>query len=239
MLTLEGCTMVSLSLICPRAAPQAHGLSPGFNGFRWIILVFFSDMNNTSISSLWGYFPLCVCRSLLLAHLVVIACMHIADRYRARAGLSVSNLKDSDHWLLHLILGKSKCEKSLLQQYLYHQVGSRMFMKAVWHITCNLQTVNCCISDSSMLPGGKRNAKNYLALHLFPQYLDVANQSLKTERATVPKVTGRNEKSLCTVRSLPTNMPHSLWSRTAAEEVCLMAHNARGGRTPAGVQSSN
>lgn len=60
----------------PRAAPRACGLSAGFNSLRWIILVGLfppSDMNKTSISSLWGYFSPFVCRSLLLAHLVVIA----------------------------------------------------------------------------------------------------------------------------------------------------------------------
>lgn len=37
----------------------------------------------------------------------------------------------------------------------------------------------------------------------FPQPLNVANQSLKTVHVTVPKVTRRNEKSLCTVQSRP------------------------------------
>lgn len=63
----------------PRAAPQACGLSAGFNGLRWIILVGLfspSDMNKTSISSLWGYFSPFVC-CLLLAYLVVIACARV------------------------------------------------------------------------------------------------------------------------------------------------------------------
>lgn len=110
-----------------------------------------------------------VCRTLLPAHLVVIASVCLLQRWEIqtpRPGLSARNLKESDHWLLHLILGKSKCEKSLLQQYLHHQVVSRMFMKAVCRITCNLQSMNCCISYSCMLPGGEKS-KNYLALHLF------------------------------------------------------------------------
>ena len=67
----------------PRAAPRACGLSAAFNGSRWIILVGLfspSDMNKTSISSLWGYFPPFVCWSLLPAHLVVIAYVHVCLR---------------------------------------------------------------------------------------------------------------------------------------------------------------
>lgn len=44
----------------------------------------------------------------------------------------------------------------------------------------------------------------------FPQHFNMANQSLKTIHVTVPKVTKRNEKSLCTVQSIPINMAHSL-----------------------------
>lgn len=75
----------------PRAAPQACGLSPGFNGSRWIILGSFSwDMNYTSISPLWGYFAQFVCRSLPLAHPAChsmrVCCVSNAGRCRASAG---------------------------------------------------------------------------------------------------------------------------------------------------------
>lgn len=153
----------------PRAAPQACGLSPGFNGLRWIILVFFSDMNNTLISSLIGYFPYLfavVCfLPTWLSYSMCVLCATLGDIQLVLASRWGTS-KSLDHWLLHLILGKSKCEKSLLKQYLHHQVGPRMFMKAVCHITCNLQSMKCCISYFSMLPGGKK-CQNYLALHLF------------------------------------------------------------------------
>lgn len=155
----------------PRAAPQACGLSPGFNGLRWIILVFFFFL--TWITQQYHLFEdiflhLFAGVGFFLTWLSkhVCLCLCVQPWEISSAGSSVRNLKDSDHWLLHLILGKSKCEKSLLEQYLHHQVGSRMFMKAVCHITCNLWNTNCCISYFSMLPGGKK-CQNYLALHLF------------------------------------------------------------------------
>lgn len=165
-------------------------------------------MNKTSISSLWGYFSPFVCRSLLLAHLVVTvcvyvctckcACMYVSERYTATAGSSVKNLKESDHWLLHLILGKSKCEKSHLKQYLHHQVGSRMFMKAVCHITCNLCKMNCYFLFLYAPRRGKMPKLSCIAPLL--QHPDVVNQSLNVVHVAVPKVTGRNEKSVwCTV----------------------------------------
>lgn len=139
----------------PRAALRACGLSAGFNGFRWIILVgLFPPLTwiKHQYHLFEDIFPH-LFAGLLLAHLVVTvcvyvctckcACMYVSERYTATAGSSVKNLKESDHWLLHLILGKSKCEKSHLKQYLHHQVGSRMFMKAVCHITCNLCKMNC------------------------------------------------------------------------------------------------
>lgn len=106
-----------------------------------------------------------------LAHLAVVArvcCVQRWEIYSQCWLLSARNLKESDHWLLHLILGKSKCEKSLLKQYLHHQVGSRMFMKAVCHITCNLRSMNCCISHFSMLPGGKKMPKLSCIAPFFP-----------------------------------------------------------------------
>lgn len=160
----------------------------------------FSDMNNTSISTLWGYFSLFVCRSLLLVHLVVIACVCCnAERYTASAGLSVRNLKESDHWLLHLILGKSKCEKSLLKQYLHHQDGSRMFMEAVCHITCNLWSMKCCISYFSMLPGGKK-CQNYLALHLFRNTSTWQIKASKPYMSLCPR-SPREMRNLCVLYS--------------------------------------
>lgn len=160
----------------------------------------FSDMNNTSISTLWGYFSLFVCRSLLLVHLVVIACVCCnAERYTASAGFSVRNLKESDHWLLHLILGKSKCEKSLLKQYLHHQDGSRMFMKAVCHITCNLWSMKCCISYFSMLPGGKK-CQNYLALHLFRNTSTWQIKASKPYMSLCPR-SPREMRNLCVLYS--------------------------------------
>lgn len=67
----------------PRAAPQACGLSPGFNGLRWIILVFFFSLSLTWIIHQYhvfeDIFPLFVCRS--LAHLVVIACVCCVQGY--------------------------------------------------------------------------------------------------------------------------------------------------------------
>lgn len=57
----------------------------------------------------------------------------------------------------------------------------------------------------------KKGGQNYLALHLF-RY--TSNQSPDAVHVTVPKVTKRNEKSLCTAQSIPINMPHSLWSLT-------------------------
>lgn len=198
MLTLEGCTMVSSSLSRPGLPHQRvdyHLASMARDGSFLVFFLPLWDMNNTSISSLWGYIsPRLFAGVLLLAHLVVIVCVSVCVcvracvqaracvrvRYTACAGSSVSNLKESDHWLLQLILGKSKCEKSLLKQYLHHQVGSRMFMKAVCHITCNLRNTNRCIPHFSVLPGGERNAKKLSCIAPFPQHLDADNQSLKT-----------------------------------------------------------
>ena len=223
MLTLEGCTMVSSSLIrpgLPHKHVDYHLASMAWDGsFQYFLSL--SDMNYTSTSPLlWGYFPQFVCRSLFLArpgcHSVWVHVSNAA-RYRASAGPSVRNLKESDHRLLHLILGKSKCEKSLPEQYLYDQAGSRMFMKAVCHITCNLQSGSCCISYSSMLPGGVKKKKPKLScIAPFPQHLNVANQSLekKPYMSLCPR-SPKEMRNLCVLyKSIPINMPHSLWSLT-------------------------
>lgn len=157
---------------------------------------------------------MCLQKSASLSHLVVIASVCIADRYTAGAGLSVGSLKESDHWLLHLILGKSKCEKSLLKQYLYHQVGSRMFMKAVCHITCNLQSVNWCISYFSMLPGGGKRCQNYLALHLFRSGSTWQIKASKPYVSLCPR-SPREMRNLCVLYS------PSLQTWHAASEVWL------------------
>lgn len=120
-------------------------------------------MNNISLSSLWVHLVIFVC--MLFAHLAIVVFVCCVQCWEP-ALLLCGTSKGLDHWLLHLILGKSKCEKSLPKQYLHHQAGSRMFMKAVCHITCNLPSVKYCSSHFSMLPGGKK-CQNYLALHLF------------------------------------------------------------------------
>ena len=187
----------------PRAAPQACGLSPGFNGLRWIILVFFLTWiihQYHVFEDIFLYLFAGVCFSCSPGcHSVCVCAVCNAERYTAVAGPSVRNLKESDHWLLHLILGKSKCEKSLLKQYLHHQVGSRMFMKAVCHITCNLRSMNCCISYFSMLPGGKK-CQNYLALHLFRNTSTWQIKASKPYMSLCPR-SPREMRNLCVLYS--------------------------------------
>lgn len=185
----------------PRAAPQACGLSPGFNGSGWIVLVFFLTWIIHQYHLFEDIFLLFVCRSLPLAHLVVIACVCCVQRWEiySLCWLLCEDLKESDHWLLHLILGKSKCEKFLLKQYLYDQVGSRMFMKAVCHITCNLQSMKCCISYFSMLPGGKK-CQNYLALHLFRNTWTWQIKASKPYMSLCPR-SPREMRNLCVLYS--------------------------------------
>lgn len=55
----------------------------------------------------------------------------------------------------------------------------------------------------------------------FPHPLNMANQSLKTVHVTVPKVTKINEKSLCTVQTMPINMPQPLKSDSALRSPSL------------------
>lgn len=45
-----------------------------------------------------------------------------------------------------------------------------------------------------------------------PQHLDVANQCLNAVHVAVPKVTGRNEKSVCGVQSIHKHTAHPLKS---------------------------
>lgn len=65
----------------PWAAPLACGLSPGFNGSRWIVLVFFLTWIIHQYHLFEDIFLLFVCRSLPLAHLVVIACVCCVQRW--------------------------------------------------------------------------------------------------------------------------------------------------------------
>lgn len=185
----------------PRAALRACGLSAGFNGFRWIILVgLFPPLTWIKhqyhlFEDIFPHLFAGVCFLLTWLSQCVCMCAHAST---ATAGSSVKNLKESDHWLLHLILGKSKCEKSHLKQYLHHQVGSRMFMKAVCHITCNLCKMNCYFLFLYAPRRGKMPKLSCIAPLL--QHPDVVNQSLNVVHVAVPKVTGRNEKSVwCTV----------------------------------------
>lgn len=206
----------------PRAAPRACGLSDSFNGLRWIILVGLfppSDMNKTSISSLWGYFSPFVCWSLLLAHLVVISCMCMCVCVRtgvwqiySHRWLLCEKPQRVDHWLLHLILGKSKCEKSHLKQYLHHQVGSRMFMKAVCHITCNLWKMNCYFL-LFYAPRRGRKCQNYLALHLCRNTSTWRIRAWTRSMSLCPRSLGEM-RNLCVVYSPSINTPHNLWSLT-------------------------
>lgn len=52
--------------------------------------------------------------------------------------------------------------------------------------------------------------KNYLALHLFRNTSTRIIKASKPEHVAVPKVTGGNEKSLCTVQPTPKHGTHTL-----------------------------
>lgn len=166
MLTSEGCTIVCSSLIRRRANPWKlvdYLVSMAWD--RSFLYFFLKTWIIHQYHPVWGCFLSLfaeVC-SLLTWLSCVWKCVLNAGRHTASVGLSARNLKESDHWLLHLILGKSKCEKSFLKQYLHHQVGSRMFMKAVCHITCNLPSLNRCISYFLYAPRRGKKCQNYLA----------------------------------------------------------------------------
>lgn len=66
---------------------------------------------------------------------------------------------------------------------------------------------SCCISVCSQ-EGGKKTPK-LSCIAPFPQHLNVSNQSFRSIHVTVPKVTGRNEKSI-----------HS-YKHPTSSEVCL------------------
>ena len=86
-----------------------------------------------------------------------------------------------------------------LEQSLHHLVASRMFMKAMRRITCNLQRRTGSISYFSLLTGGE-NAPKISSFAPFRPNLHVSYQRLQSIHVTVPKVTRRNEK-ISTVHS--------------------------------------
>ena len=143
-------------------------------------------------------FPVCLQESASCSPGCRSMCVTLRDAQPVLAsllGTSKSLITD----FYHLILGKSKCEKSLLKQYLHHQVGSRMFMKTVCHITCNLQSMNWCISYVSMLPGGKK-CQNYLALHLFRNTSTWQIKASKPYTSLCPR-SPREMRNLCVLYS--------------------------------------
>lgn len=187
VLTSEWCTIVHFSVIrrglTLKNHMDYHLASMAWDGsffffLRIIHQYVFEDVFSVCLQKSASCSPGCHCRS--------VRCSPLGGMYSQGTGLSERNLKASDHHLLHLILGKSKCEKSLLKQDLHHQVWVKnIYQGAVCHITCNLQEDELLYFLLLYAPrregerGGKKS-QNYLALHLFPQHLNVANQSLKT-----------------------------------------------------------
>lgn len=63
-----------------------------------------------------------------------------------------------------------------------------------------------------------------------PQYLNVANQSLNAVHVAVPKVTGRNEKSVCGVQSTHKHTTQPLKSDSALKKSNFVKHHKMRGR---------
>lgn len=69
-----------------------------------------------------------------------------------------------------------------------------------------------------------------------PQHLDVANQSLNAVHVAVPKVTGRNEKSVCGVQSIHKHTTQPLKSDSALKKSNFVKqHRKRGVEGRAGM----
>lgn len=68
------------------------------------------------------------------------------------------------------------------------------------------------------------------------QHPDVVNQSLNVVHAAVPKVTGRNEKSVCGVQSIHKHSTHPLKSDSALKKSKFVNQHMRAGGGALGLR---
>lgn len=165
-------------------------------------------MNNTSISSLWGYF-LFVCSGLLLGcspgcHGLCALC---AERYIHTRAVSLASLWGTSKTLItrfSISFRANQSVKSLSWSNIsIIRLGQECLWRLGWHITCNLQSLNWYISYISVLPGGE-NAPKLSCIAPFTTTPQRGKSKPQNHtRVTVPKVTERNEKPLCTLTLHP------------------------------------
>lgn len=96
----------------------------------------------------------------------------------------------------------------------------RLGQECLWRLCVILPVISArwtAISYFCMLPGGEKMPKLSCIAPLL-QHPDVVNQRLNVVHVAVPKVTGRNEKSVCGVQSIHKHPTHPLKSDSALKK---------------------
>lgn len=116
----------------------------------------------------------------------------------------------------------------------------RLGQECLWRLCVILPVISArwtAISYFCMLPGGEKMPKLSCIAPLL-QHPDVVNQRLNVVHVAVPKVTGRNEKSVCGVQSIHKHPTHPLKSDSALKKSNFVKQHIMRGAGGGGVLGS-